>query len=114
MAIVRRKWRVEFGKHYRHNDTYEQLVVVTIRGKSERSAKSTATTMAKNNTSLGDMIEYKLNKYNASDTYAWKQEGDEHIREIWFGKPEGEFYKDVVGGFAFIIKLKEIKEASNE
>lgn len=114
MAIIRRKWSVEFGKHYRHNNTYEPFFNITIKGKTERSAKSIATTIAKNHTSLGDMVDYYLNKYNASNTYAWKPDGDGFIREIWFPKSEGEFYKDVVGGFAFVIKLKEIKEVSNE
>ena len=100
-------WRFEYGKYFRGTtEKHEPIDVVYISDRGDFGAKQEATRIAKTDRELGSMLTYYMKKYAANYTYKWKQDGDGFRREVWFPKSKGEFYKDVVGGFAYYLKLE--------
>ena len=103
---MNRNWRFEYGKYFRDTDKHEPIDVVYIFDRSDFRAKQEATRIAKSDLALGDMLTYYMKKYAANETCKWKKHGDGFRRDVWFPKGDGEFYKGVIGGFVYYMKLE--------
>ena len=100
-------WRFEYGKYFRGTtEKHEPIDVAYIADRNELGAKQEATRIAKADRALGDMLTYYMRKHGAGETYKWKKHGDGFRRDVWFPKGDGEFYKGVIGGFVYYMKLE--------
>ena len=109
-------FRFEYGKYYKYTTLEREIHDVThlMNMKSETVAKQEATKIAKADKEFGDMLTYYMKKYGAGKTYKWQEtiKGN-FYREVWFPKRQGEFFKDVNGGYACYLKLEPMESSQD-